>query len=137
MHVIPFRRLISAYREVLIFGLIGVVNTLLHSATVILLVEGLITTPVPANIAGFAVANTASFFANSFFTFRRRPTWGIYSKFFMVSMGSLILTICLSFLAETMGWHYLVGLILVILCGPVLTFLLHRIFTFRHLPPAS
>lgn len=137
MRRMPLSSLISRYREVLVFGIIGVVNTLLHSVMVIVLVEMSIAAPVLANIAGFSVANTVSFFANSYFTFRRQPTWAIYSKFFMVSMSSLALTISLSALAETMGWHYLVGLILVMLCGPALTFLLHKIFTFHHLPPAS
>jgi multisubunit Na+/H+ antiporter MnhG subunit len=31
-----------------------------------------------------------------------------------------------------MHWHYLVGLLLVLLCGPVLTYALHKAVTFRH-----
>lgn len=130
------RQLISTHQEILVYGVIGVVNTLLHATTVIMLVEGSFTTAIPANVVGFGVANTVSFFANSFLTFRRRPSWRLYRMFLTVSLASLILTICLSSLAEAMRWHYLFGLVLIILFGPVLTFLLHKVFTFSRHPPA-
>jgi len=125
------RYLLARYRAFLVFGVIGVINTLLHSGTVILLVETGLTGPVAANVAGFAVANTVSFFANCRYTFHTAPDWQRYRKFLAVSMVSLALTVALSALAETMHWHYLIGLLLVLLFGPVLTFALHRAFTFR------
>jgi putative flippase GtrA len=114
----------------LVFGVIGVINTGLHSGTVVLLVENALSTPVPANVAGFALANTFSYFANALLAFGQRPSWERYRKFALVSMLSLGLTVLLSQLAVWMHWHYLVGLAMVLLCGPVLTFLLHRSFTF-------
>jgi putative flippase GtrA len=126
------------HRQILIFGLTGICNTLLHSGTVVILVERALATPVPANVAGFAVANTFSYFANARLTFRQTPSWPLYRRFLMVSMGSLALTLALSALAEYLHWHYLIGLALVILCGPILTFFLHRVFTFgRQRPPAN
>ncbi len=132
--MIDLKQLVARHRALLVFAVIGVCNTLLHTITVVTLVEGAITTPVPANIAGFALANTFSFFSNSLFAFRVAPTWSRYGKFALVSMTSLILTISLSALAEAMGWHYLIGLALVMLCGPVLTYLLHKAFTFNQPP---
>ena len=123
------------YRNVLVFGIIGVVNTLLHSGMVVLLVERARVSPVLANVAGFALANTASFFANSYLTFRRQPTLALYWKFLLVSTGSLVLTVLLSGMAEMLHWHYLIGLAMVLLCGPVLTYLLHKSFTFRQHQP--
>jgi putative flippase GtrA len=119
------------HRDLLTFGAIGVVNTALHTATVVALVETLRMSPVLANVAGFALANLASFFANSHLTFRRRPTLRLYGKFFMVSLGSLALTVALSALAQALRWHYLIGLLMVVLCGPVLTYVLHKTITFR------
>lgn len=133
-HPERFTLLLVRYRAFIVFGIIGVINTLLHSGTVITLVETGLAGPVAANVAGFAVANTASFFANCRYTFRQPPTWQRYRTFLAVSMLSLALTVALSWLAETMGWHYLIGLLLVLFFGPVLTFALHRAFTFR--PPA-
>lgn len=127
------KQLLVRYRALLVFGAIGVCNTLLHTLTVVVLVENDIATPVPANVAGFLVANTFSFFSNSWLAFQQAPTWARYGRFALVSLSSLVLTVCLSALAEAMQWHYLAGLGLVILCGPVLTYLLHKAFTFR--PP--
>jgi putative flippase GtrA len=121
----------TRYRDLLLFAIIGVCNTVLHSGTVVALVEHGWAAPVAANVAGFALANTASFFANSYWTFQRSPTFKLYWKFFTVSMLSLGLTITLSALAEAMHWHYRIGLLMVLLCGPVLTFILHKTITFR------
>jgi putative flippase GtrA len=124
------KRLSGAYRQPLIFGLIGVCNTALHSTAVVLLVESALAKPVAANIAGFAAANTFSYFANAWLTFRQRPSWKLYGRFALVSLGSLILTVALAALADYLHWHYLAGLAMVILCGPVLSFSLHKLFTF-------
>ncbi|MDN4054651.1 GtrA family protein [Massilia sp. YIM B02763] len=127
----PVARLLARHRALIVFGAIGVANTLLHSATVVAVVESALAGPVPANVAGFAVANTASFFANCRFTFGQPPSWRRYRTFLAVSLLSLALTIGLSALAEALHWHYLAGLLLVLLCGPVLTYMLHKAFTFR------
>jgi putative flippase GtrA len=131
MRLSGLRQRIAAQRALLSFGVIGVLNTFVHSGVVVALVEHGLARPVLANMAGFALANTISFFANGWLTFRQPPSWASYRKFLGVSMLSLALTISLSALGEAMHWHYLVGLGLVLLCGPVLTFLLHKSFTFR------
>lgn len=128
------------WRRPLVFAVVGAVNTALHSGTVVALVETGVSGPVLANAAGFALANTFSYFANARLTFRQRPSWPLYRRFAAVSMGSLGLTVALSTLAQAMGWHYLWGLLLVLLSGPVLTYLLHLRFTFRRprtAPPAD
>lgn len=117
-------------RQFVLFGLIGVVNTGVHSAVVVGLVEGGLTTPVPANVAAFFLANVFSFFANSRCTFRVAPSLTLYRRFLTVSLTTLGLTVALSGLAEWMEWHYLVGLLLVIVLGPVLAFVMHKTYAF-------
>jgi len=129
------KRQLAAHRPMVVFGIIGVINTLLHSGTVVALVEGCAANPVAANVLGFALANTFSYFANCRLAFRQPPTWDRYRKFLAVSLVSLLLTVLLSSLAEAMRWHYLVGLGMVLLCGPILTFILHKAFTFRQPAP--
>jgi putative flippase GtrA len=124
------KQLSATYRQPLVFGLIGVCNTAVHASAVVFLVERALAMPVAANVAGFALANTFSYFANAWLTFRQRPSWVLYGRFALVSLGSLLLTMALSALAEYWHWHYLAGLAMVILCGPVLSFALHKLFTF-------
>lgn len=123
--------LAARYRQVLAFIFVGGVATVLHSGSVVLLVESALATPVPSHVVGFFLANTFSYFANSKLTFKHAPSWQRYRKFLAVSMVSLGLTISLSSLAEAMGWHYLVGIALVVASGPVLSYILHKTVTFR------
>lgn len=124
------------HRQVLVFIFVGGIATALHSGTVVLLVEPGLAAPVPSHIVGFFLANTFSYFANSKLTFKHAPSWKRYRKFLAVSLVSLSLTIGLSALAEAMGWHYLVGLAMVLASGPVLSFVLHKTVTFRRAPRA-
>ena len=128
-------RQLVAYRPVLTFGVIGVVNTSLHFGTVVALVELLGANPVGANVLGFALANVVSFFGNSLLTFRQTPTWARYRTFLAVSLASLLLAVMLSSFVELMGWHYAVGLGLILVCGPVMTYVLHKTVTFRNRKP--
>lgn len=123
--------LLARHRALLVFALIGGFNTVLHSGTVIVLVELKLAPVVAAHVIGFALANTFSFFANCALAFQQPPSWARYKRFLLVSMLSLGLTVGLSALGEYLAWHYLAGLVLVLLCGPVLTFVLHKAITFR------
>lgn len=125
------------YRQILIYGVVGVVNTMLHSGVVIFLIEVGVVGAVLANIFGFLCANTFSFFINCKLTFKSPPTFAIYRKFAMVSLVSLVLTVCLSAFAVWMVWHYLIGLILVIVFGPLLTFVLHKNYAFKKIHISS
>ncbi|AVR98406.1 GtrA family protein [Pseudoduganella armeniaca] len=131
MSALAIKRQLAQHRALLVFALIGVLNTLLHSAAVVGLVERLHAHPVAANVAGFALANTFSYFANCRLAFRQSPSWNRYRKFLAVSLVSLVLTVLLSALAEALHWHYLAGLGMVLVCGPVLSFILHKTVTFR------
>ena len=128
MSKIPF--LPENVKQFCTFGFIGVLNTCIHGAVVVLSVEGGILSPVPANVLAFVAANTFSFFANCRYTFMAFPTWRGYGKFFSVSLTSLVMTVLLSGFAEWMKWHYLAGLALVIVLVPLATFLLQKKFTF-------
>ncbi len=129
------QQLLERHRSLLVFGAIGVVNTLLHTLAVVTLVESALMKPVAANVAGFVLANCFSFFANCRFAFRQAPSWSRYRRFLGVSLLSLALTVGLSGLAEAMRWHYLVGLLLVLLFGPALSYVLHKTLSFRPKAP--
>lgn len=118
-------------RQFLLFGLIGALNTFVHSAVVVGLVESKLLSPVLANVCAFLVANQFSFILNCRFTFRTSPAISLYGRFFFVSLVSLIVTVALSGYAEWMRWHYGFGLLLVIGVGPPLTFFLQKHWAFK------
>ena len=118
-------------RQFLLFGLIGALNTFVHSSVVVGLVESKLLSPVLANVCAFFVANQFSFLLNCRFTFRTSPALTLYVRFFLVSLISLIVTVTLSGFAEWMQWHYGFGLLLVIVVGPPVTFLLQKHWAFK------
>ena len=118
-------------RQFLSFAIIGVLNTCVHSMVVIGLVELRTVPPVLANVCAFCVANQVSFFLNCRFTFRVPSTLSFFGRFFVVSLASLAITVLLSGYAEWMGWHYKIGLLLVIAIGPPLTFVLQKYWAFK------
>jgi putative flippase GtrA len=123
--------LVARYRLGLAYIFVGGLATVLHSGSVVVLVESALATPVPSHVFGFFLANTFSYFANSKLTFKQTPSWKRYRKYLAVSLLSLSLTIGLSSLAEAMHWHYMVGIAMVLASGPMLSFLLHKSITFR------
>lgn len=87
--------------EIVRFGLVGVVNTLVYYASYLLLVLAL--PYLVAHVLAFGVAMTTSFFLNCRFTYRTRPTW---RKFLLYP-----LTVAANFLITTVGVAVLVELL--------------------------
>lgn len=114
------------------FSGIGVINTLLHTAIVVLSVEGLGAHPTLANTLAFVAANTFSYWANRRWNFKTAPSLRQYGRFFLVSLAGLAITVLVSGFAAWAGWHYLAGLGLVFVALPALTFALHWQWTFKH-----
>ncbi len=116
------------------FSGIGVINTLIHTGIVVLLVERLAWHPSLANALAFGVANVFSYQANRRWNFKGDATLRQYGRFLLVSLLGLCTTVVVSGLAEWAGFHYLVGLLMVFVALPLLTFTLHWRWTFRNRP---
>ena len=114
------------------FSGIGVINTLIHTAIVVLFVERLGAHPSLANAIAFMAANIFSYWANRRWNFKTAASLGQYGRFLLVSLAGLAINVLVSGLAAWAGWHYLVGLGMVFVALPALTFLLHWRWTFKH-----
>lgn len=77
------------FREIKLYSLIGIFNTLLHALVFFILVS-LSVSSAWANIGAFIVAATFSFFANAKWTFNRITNKKRYALF-MITMGGLAL----------------------------------------------
>ena len=118
-------------RRFISFGAVGALATAVHVAVA----SGLITAagwPAGlANGAAFCVATVASYSINSRLTFRqamsRRTLW----RFIAVAAAGAGLSMAISGGAERLGLHYLVGIALVVVSLPPLTFLAHSRWTYR------
>lgn len=123
--IIPAR-----YHEFIRFGLVGVANTVVHAGIVIALMETFAPPAFLANGVAFMFANLMSYVLNSRFTFKIPVSFLCYRRFLLVSLLSLVLTLLITSIVEYQGWHYGVGLILVILVVPALNYLVMKMWAF-------
>ena len=118
----------SILSKLLKFAGIGLVNTGIHTSIVVTLVELLRTSPTIANAIAFMAANAFSYWANRRWNFRINASIQQYTRFLFVSLAGLAITILVSSIADRAG---LIGLALVFITLPTLTFILHYRWTFR------
>ena len=123
--IIPAR-----YHEFIRFGLVGVANTAVHAGIVITLMEAFAPPAFVANGIAFVFANLMSYALNSRFTFRTPVSFAGYRRFLAVSLVSLALTLLITSAVEYAGWHYGIGLMMVILVVPVLNYLVMKMWAF-------
>ena len=121
----------SILSKLLKFAGIGLVNTGIHTSIVVTLVELLRTSPTIANAIAFMAANAFSYWANRRWNFRTNASIQQYTRFLFVSLAGLAITILVRSIADRAGLHYLIGLALVFIALPTLTFILHYRWTFR------
>jgi len=118
--------------SLMMFAMIGVLITFVHCIFVMGFVELLNFNPVIANIIAFCISNIFYYLMNCICTFAVVPSRLGYLKFLLGSVSSFILTVTFSALAEYMDWHYLVGLLLIIVISPLITFLVYKSWVFRN-----
>ncbi|WP_249582808.1 GtrA family protein [Pseudomonas viridiflava] len=125
----------AKYHEFIRFGLVGVANTAVHAGIVIALMEVFAPPAFVANGVAFIFANLMSYALNSRFTFRTPVSFAGYRRFLLVSLVSLALTLLITSIVEYLGWHYGIGLIMVIFVVPVLNYLVMRMWAFAPARP--
>lgn len=119
------------------FLAVGVANTLVYYVVYRLLLLGL--PYLPAHLLAFGVGLVFSFFANSLFTFRVRPTWRRFLLFPSTTLVNLLVVTLGTVLLVERGWvdERWATLLMTVAAVPV-TFLLTRfVLTARRDPRAE
>lgn len=120
----------AVMREFTSFALVGLLNTGVHLAILVGLVESGVLGSSLANVVAFLSANIFSYGLNSRMTFRRRLTWSRYLNFLMCSTLGAGLSYLIARGAELAHWSYLVGFLLTVLLMPPVNFWFVRRFAF-------
>lgn len=123
----------SAGKQFARFALIGSIGALLYVGTVALLVDGMSTSSVMANMAAFSINTVFSFLMNTWLNFSVPFTLQKWVKFLMVSLLGLALTGAIAAVADSCGLHYGYGILMVVVTVPPLTFYLHRNWTYAEM----
>jgi putative flippase GtrA len=122
----------SAARQLRRFVVVGVAATATHVAVALLCIELLGLGVQPGTFVAFTCALILSYLLNRAWTYQaggrhRRQL----PRFVLVSLAGYGLNAAIMALAtELLGRHYLVGVAVVVMVLPMLTFLSHRYWTF-------
>ncbi|NHV25995.1 GtrA family protein [Burkholderia sp. D-99] len=126
------RTLDAAERARLIrFGVSGLGSTALHALIAAAMFALFDATPVSANAVAFACSTAFSYLANTLWSFSSPVTWGNFVRFLAVAMAGLVVTMLLAHGTETLGLARAWSVVAVVLCVPPVTFVLHRLWTYR------
>ena len=104
------------------FGLVGLINTLIHAVILFAAVEVSKLHPVVGNFMAFLGANMASFIMNSYWTFKTAPEVRRYGKFLTSSLLALGLTLGIAGIFEFLAIHYGLGFLCIIFLVPALNY---------------
>lgn len=113
------------------FGLVGIAATLIHLTVAVGLIEGGHVHPGIANGIAFVAANLVSYVVNTRWSFNARIGLDTWSRYIGVSLAAWMLTVAIAWGVDISGGHYLVGIGVIVILVPVLTFVAHRKITYR------
>ena len=120
-------------REVVFFGIIGVLATLTHYLVAVGLVEQLGVSVYWANIGAYCVAVLVSFIGHSLVTFKKTITKSRAIRFFLVSVSALALSQLVLLLLqkfEHMGPR--LEFLVVVMFIPTYSYLLNKFWVYKH-----
>jgi len=113
------------------FALVGAASTGLHVSVASSLIELAGLHAGAANGIAFTVATLASYLLNSGWTFQARLAFARLVRFVVVALAGLAVTVEITSAIQRAGYHYLVGIAVVVIVVPVFTFFSHRMWTYR------
>lgn len=110
------------------YGLVGLVSTSIHVAVAFALLGFAGFGVFAANLVGFLCAYGFSYLVQARYVFLARVSWWSSIRFFLVQLAGLLLSMQVSgLLTETNPY---VRTLLVVLVIPLITFFIHKIWTF-------
>jgi putative flippase GtrA len=132
-------KLPAIVREINIFALVGATSTAINYVGALAAQHLLALGPLPAGVAGYAMAVGVSYFGNSLLTFRRQAIHGPqFARFAAISLVGLAINLGLVFFgAHVMGWPLWQALIPVVLIVPTATFVMSKFWAFAEVETAG
>lgn len=113
------------------YYLVGGVAVVLHLLIVVLLVESWQLGPVLANTIAFILATVFSNIANTYWSFAAKVTTKVLIRFWLVALLGLCLAILISAFADYLHLHYLIGSLMVVSVTPIVSYTLHKSWTYK------
>jgi putative flippase GtrA len=119
-------------RKVARFGIVGVVSSLFYVATMAALVEGLRTSATVGAIGAFCIGTAVSYIGNTVWSFEAQWNASSARRFVVVTLAGLVLNVALAYALETVGLHYLLISLVILVIVPAFNFIGHNFWTYRN-----
>jgi putative flippase GtrA len=113
------------------FGVSGICSTAIHTLIASAMFAMFDATPVAANAVAFICATVFSYLANTLWSFSATVQWSNLMRFLAVAVSGLVETMLLARGTEAMGLAAGWSIVAVVLFVPPVTFVLHRLWTYR------
>jgi putative flippase GtrA len=113
------------------FAVTGVGSTLVHTGVALLLINVMARTPPLANGVAFCVATIFSYVVNTRWSFSAPLEGQNFRRFITVAAVGFLLAVALAWVAEAVGWPPIAGIGLVVCVVPIVSFILHSVWTYR------
>lgn len=116
------------------YGIIGLIGTLIHLLTLVILVENFRCDPVISSAVGFILALVVSFLLNKTITFKGKSNqaFTLLIKYTVVScLGFLMNSAIMYSTVHIFMLHYALGQAIVIIILPATNFLVNNYWTFK------
>lgn len=113
------------------FVVVGLAATFIHVSVAVAIIKAAHWHPGIANGIAFIVANLFSYAANTRWSFNAKMNMGSWHRFIFVSVIAWLLTVVISGLVAEAGGAYILGILLVVIFIPPLSYIAHRNFTYR------
>jgi putative flippase GtrA len=115
--------------QILKYAIFGIFSTLIHLSIAFASIYFLEASVVVSNLLGFLSAFTFSYLGQSKYVFNSSLSFKHASKYFLVQFFSLIVSLLFTlFLVDINSY---IKTLIVIFLLPIITFILHKVWTFR------
>lgn len=119
-------------REVIVFGLVGILATLTHYLIALLVVKWAGVGVLYANVFAYCVAVVVSFLGHSRLTFRADLDRGRFAKFVAASLSALAVSQSLLFVLTRLAiFDYQVNILAAVFVVPLYSFILNKFWVYR------
>ena len=123
-------RLWKKWREMALFAVVGITNTLGHGLVLAGAVEFFQLPLLVSHTVAFGVANLFSYVINSHITFRMPLSASRYVRFLTASLVALALTLGIAAAADYLKLDYFYGFAIVVITVPVFSFVVIKFWAF-------
>lgn len=119
-------------QQMIRFGLVGTLNTIIYIVIATIFIKFITGSQVIANCTAFILATCFSYIAHTTYSFRSSFSKKVFVKFIIVTAICFFTTALIAKMAEFLNLNYKLGIFINLSINPLLSYLLHRLWTYRH-----